>query len=57
MIVGIYSAFLLNSILMGLLVAENIGKGATHDLWSVNTDYEAYQESSISDMPGEKAST
>jgi protoporphyrinogen oxidase len=54
--IGRYGSFKYNnqdhSILMGLLVAENIGMGATHDLWSVNTDYEAYQESSISDMAG-----
>ncbi len=59
--IGRYGSFKYNnqdhSILMGLLVAENIGRGATHDLWSINTDYEAYQESSISDMPKAKEST
>jgi protoporphyrinogen oxidase len=59
--IGRYGSFKYNnqdhSILMGLLVAENIGKGAQHDLWSVNTDYEAYQESSVSDMPKSRAST
>jgi protoporphyrinogen oxidase len=34
-----------HSILMGLLAAENIAAGAGHDLWSINSDDE-YQESS-----------
>jgi hypothetical protein len=59
--IGRYGSFKYNnqdhSILMGLLVAENIARGATHDLWSINTDYEAYQESSISDMAAAKGST
>jgi len=46
--IGRYGAFKYNnqdhSILMGLLVADNIGNGAAHDLWAVNTDYESYQE-------------
>jgi protoporphyrinogen oxidase len=46
--IGRYGAFKYNnqdhSILMGLLAAENIADGASHDLWSLNTDYE-YQES------------
>lgn len=46
--IGRYGSFKYNnqdhSILMGLLAAENIAEGATHDLWSVNTDYEEYQE-------------
>jgi protoporphyrinogen oxidase len=46
--IGRYGSFKYNnqdhSILMGLLVAENILQGAQNDLWSVNTDYE-YQES------------
>ena len=29
---------------MGLLVAENICAGATHDLWAVNADDDSYQE-------------
>ena len=29
---------------MGRLAAENIANSAAHDLWSVNTDYESYQE-------------
>lgn len=48
-VIGRYGAFKYNnqdhSILMGLLAAENIADGATHDLWELNTDYE-YQESS-----------
>ena len=47
--IGRYGSFKYNnqdhSILMGILVAENIALGAKHDLWEVNTDYE-YQESS-----------
>jgi len=48
-VIGRYGAFKYNnqdhSILMGLLAAENILRGTGHDLWSINTDYEAYQES------------
>jgi protoporphyrinogen oxidase len=48
--IGRYGAFKYNnqdhSILMGVLAAENLLSGATHDLWSINTDYESYQESS-----------
>lgn len=29
---------------MGLLAAENILAAKHHDLWSVNADYEVYQE-------------
>ncbi len=47
--IGRYGSFKYNnqdhSILMGLLAADNLGRGATHDLWAVNTDYETYQES------------
>jgi hypothetical protein len=32
---------------MGLLAAENILKNANHDLWTINTDYEEYQEKSV----------
>lgn len=46
--IGRYGAFKYNnqdhSILMGLLAAENILKSGTNDLWSINTDYETYQE-------------
>jgi hypothetical protein len=41
---------------MGLLVADNICGGATHDLWNVNTDYEVYQEASVSEMAREGVS-
>lgn len=48
--IGRYGAFKYNnqdhSILMGILAAENMAHGAAHDLWQVNTDYEAYQEES-----------
>jgi protoporphyrinogen oxidase len=48
-VIGRYGAFKYNnqdhSILMGLLAAENILHGKTHNLWELNTDYE-YQESS-----------
>jgi hypothetical protein len=40
---------------MGLMVADNICARATHDLWSVNTDYEAYQEASVSEIALEGA--
>jgi protoporphyrinogen oxidase len=46
--IGRYGSFKYNnqdhSILMGLLVAENICGGGAHDLWSVNADYDSYQE-------------
>jgi len=46
--IGRYGAFKYNnqdhSLLMGLLAADNITKGAGHDLWAVNTDYDRYQE-------------
>jgi protoporphyrinogen oxidase len=46
--IGRYGAFKYNnqdhSLLMGLLVADNITGGAGHDLWAVNTDYDRYQE-------------
>jgi len=52
--IGRYGSFKYNnqdhSILMGILAAENICGGKTHDLWSINTDYESYQESG--DAPG-----
>jgi protoporphyrinogen oxidase len=47
--IGRYGAFKYNnqdhSILMGILAAENILQHATHDLWSVNSDDDSYQES------------
>jgi protoporphyrinogen oxidase len=33
-----------HSLLMGLLAAENLLDGKHHRLWSVNTDYQTYQE-------------
>ncbi len=50
-VIGRYGAFKYNnqdhSILMGILAAENLLEQRGHDLWSVNTDYEAYQEQAI----------
>lgn len=47
-IIGRYGAYKYNnqdhSILMGMRVAENILRNTGHDLWEINTDYEAYQE-------------
>lgn len=46
--VGRYGAFKYNnqdhSILMGIMAADNIISGTRQDLWSVNNDYDAYQE-------------
>ena len=46
--IGRYGSFKYNnqdhSILMGLMVADNICGDAAHDLWSVNSDYDSYQE-------------
>jgi protoporphyrinogen oxidase len=46
--IGRYGAFKYNnqdhSILMGILAAERILAQQEHDLWAVNTDYDAYQE-------------
>jgi hypothetical protein len=39
---------------MGLMVADNICGDGAHDLWNVNTDYEAYQEASVSKMVREE---
>jgi protoporphyrinogen oxidase len=55
-VIGRYGAFKYNnqdhSILMGILAAQNILSGySQHNLWEVNTDYEAYQETSrITDL-------
>ena len=47
-VIGRYGAFKYNnqdhSIFMGILAAENIVDGTTHNLWEINTDYESYQE-------------
>lgn len=49
--IGRYGTFKYNnqdhSILMGILVAENLLDGRVHDLWSVNTDHETYQEGAL----------
>ncbi len=49
-VIGRYGAFKYNnqdhSILMGLLAAENVAGGRSHDLWAINTDSE-YQESAV----------
>ncbi len=50
-VIGRYGAYKYNnqdhSILMGIRASENILKGAGHNLWEINTDYEVYQESSV----------
>lgn len=50
-VIGRYGAFKYNnqdhSILMGILAAENISQNAKNDLWTINTDYETYQESYV----------
>ncbi len=55
-VIGRYGAFKYNnqdhSILMGLLAAENILEAKGHNLWSVNTDYESYQEATSIDESG-----
>ncbi len=49
--IGRYGSFKYNnqdhSLLMGLMAAENILAGVGNDLWSVNTDYEVYQEAAV----------
>jgi protoporphyrinogen oxidase len=54
--IGRYGSFKYNnqdhSILMGLLVVDNIVRGTSHDLWAVNTDYDDYQESARIDESG-----
>ncbi len=49
--IGRYGAFKYNnqdhSILMGLLAADQILTEHNHDLWSVNSDYETYQEAAM----------
>jgi len=50
-VIGRYGAYKYNnqdhSILMGLRASENIIEGAENNLWSINTDYEVYQEASV----------
>jgi protoporphyrinogen oxidase len=57
-VIGRYGSFKYNnqdhSILMGILAAENIAKGTSHNLWEINTDYESYQESTIITTTGLK---
>ncbi len=57
--IGRYGAFKYNnqdhSILMGMLAAEQILTRANLDLWSVNTDYESYQESAVIGRTGLEA--
>jgi protoporphyrinogen oxidase len=57
--IGRYGAFKYNnqdhSILMGILIAENLRDGATHDLWDVNTDYDYQEGSTITESGIEKA--
>ncbi|MCK4920741.1 MAG: FAD-dependent oxidoreductase [Bacteroidales bacterium] len=49
--IGRYGSYKYNnqdhSIFMGILAAENILKSEKHNLWEINTDYEAYQEETI----------
>ncbi len=49
--IGRYGTFKYNnqdhSILMGILAAENLLDNRAHDLWSVNTDNETYQEGAL----------
>ncbi|GIV43749.1 MAG: hypothetical protein KatS3mg035_0872 [Bacteroidia bacterium] len=56
--IGRYGSYKYNnqdhSILMGLLTTENILENSNHDLWSVNTDYENYQEKAIITKTGLK---
>jgi protoporphyrinogen oxidase len=46
--IGRYGAFKYNnqdhSILMGILAAENLLHNKSHDLWSINSDDDSYQE-------------
>ncbi|MDR1097373.1 MAG: hypothetical protein LBL57_04505, partial [Tannerella sp.] len=49
--IGRYGAFKYNnqdhSILMGWMLSQNLLHGGNYDLWSVNTDYDNYQEGSL----------
>jgi protoporphyrinogen oxidase len=55
-VIGRYGAFKYNnqdhSILMGLLAAQNLLEATGHNLWSVNTDYDSYQEAARIDEVG-----
>jgi protoporphyrinogen oxidase len=60
-VIGRYGSFKYNnqdhSILMGILAAENLALGCSHDLWQVNTDT-TYQEAAIveASLPRERGS-
>ena len=49
--IGRYGTFRYNnqdhSILMGILAAEDLLDNQSHDLWSVNTDHDTYQEDEL----------
>jgi protoporphyrinogen oxidase len=49
--IGRYGAFKYNnqdhSILMGILAAENLLASQTHDLWSINSDYDPHEEAAL----------
>jgi protoporphyrinogen oxidase len=55
-VIGRYGSYKYNnqdhSIFMGLLAAENILEGTSHDLWEINTDYDTYQEASVINETG-----
>ncbi len=50
-VIGRYGAYKYNnqdhSILMGIMAAENVFHPGKNELWTINTDYEVYQESSV----------
>jgi protoporphyrinogen oxidase len=54
--IGRYGAFKYNnqdhSILLVIFAAENLLANEHHDLWSVNTDYDRYQESALINETG-----
>ncbi|MDR3269584.1 MAG: FAD-dependent oxidoreductase [Tannerella sp.] len=54
--IGRYGAFKYNnqdhSILMGWMLAQNVLHNAGYDLWTVNTDYDNYQEGSLITQSG-----
>ena len=56
--IGRYGTFKYNnqdhSILMGIMVSNNIASEEKQDLWSVNTDYENYQERTVITQTGLK---
>ena len=54
--IGRYGAFKYNnqdhSILMGWMLSQNLLNNTNYDLWSVNTDYDNYQEGSLITQAG-----